>query len=65
MNLIPIYAIFFSFMTHFLITRYMYLLDFSTFPLYTLYTLRRDSNLSKGIRSVPVRFRVVSRFVGF
>ena len=56
-------TVFFSFMTHSLITRYTYLLDFSTLTLYTLYTLRRDSNLSKGIRSVPVRFRVVSRFV--
>lgn len=42
--------------------RYTYLLDFSTLSLYTLFTLRRDSNLSKGIRSVPVRFRVVSHF---
>lgn len=33
-------AVFFSFMTHSLITRYTLLLDFSTLTLYTLYTSR-------------------------
>lgn len=41
--LIVITAVFFSFMTYSLITRYTHFLDISTLTLYTLYTSRGDA----------------------